>query len=417
MVKVSKELYVEHPRAGTAVNISVSYIGPRLDRVECHSYECEGRDDLPLEPKMRRSSDNGRSWSAFEKMPDIVTFAESGETFLWGEPTNGFYDPSTKLLVAMCLRQTIVKEPVQKYLNHCFCRLSADNGRTWGQPQQLRYEPGAQFDPDNPLDPEFLENNLVYPGNNMIRHRNGTLIWPGTEMSIPTGAPDPDPQRQYGTWDIPAGARNIGAACFVGRWDDENRCYRWQRSNCIWVDRSVSCRGLMEGEVAELADGRVLMIMRGSDTPETAGRKWFSMSADGVMTLSEVAELKYDDGSRFYSPSSFHRMIRHSISPKLYWIGNISPTPPKANSPRHPLIMAEVDEDIPALKRDTVSVIADRGPDESEDIQFSNFSLLENRETHNLELYMTPIGAKARHEDNPEGFWEADCLKYTVCMG
>ena len=31
------------------------------------------------------------------------------------------------------------------------------------------------------------------------------------------------------------------------------------------------------------------------------------------MTLGPVEELKYDDGSSFYSPSSYHRMIRHSI--------------------------------------------------------------------------------------------------------
>ena len=100
------------------------------------------------------------------------------------------------------------------------------------------------------------------------------------------------------------------------------------------------------------------------------------------MTLGPVRELKYDDGSSFYSPSSYHRMIRHSMSGKLYWIGNISAAPPSGNSPRYPLVIAEVDETIPALKKSTVTVIDDKQPGQTDAIQFSNFSLLEDRESH-----------------------------------
>jgi hypothetical protein len=280
----------------------------------------------------------------------------------------------------------------------------------------LRYEEGAEFDGENPVDPAFLENNLMYPGNNTIRHSNGTLIHVGTHMNIPKDAADPDPERKFGTWDIPTGVRAIGSRAVIGRWDSRMRNYHWQAGNCVWLPRSVSCRGLMEAEVAELVDGRLLVIWRGSDTPETPGRKWFSVSENGGLTLSEVAELRYDDGSRFYSPSSFHRMIRHRLTGKLYWFGNICQEPPRANSPRYPLVMAEVDETFPALKRETVCVIDDREPGQSEEIQFSNFSLLENRETHELEMFMTPIGMKARHADSPEDFWEADCYKYTVSI-
>ena len=46
-------------------------------------------------------------------------------------------------------------------------------------------------------------------------------------------------------------------------------------------------------------------------------------------------------------------MIRHSVSGKLYWLGNISPAPPRENSPRYPLVNAEVDEQKAALKKDT----------------------------------------------------------------
>ena len=116
----------------------------------------------------------------------------------------------------------------------------------------------------------------------------------------------------------------------------------------------------------------------------------------------------YDDGSRFYSPSSLHRFLRHSVTGKLYWCGNICADPPKANSPRYPLIIAEVDETIPALKRDTVTVIDDRGPDDSAKLQLSNFCLFEDKESGKGELYLT------RLVPGDEGSWSGHAYKYTL---
>jgi hypothetical protein len=72
--------------------------------------------------------------------------------------------------------------------------------------------------------------------------------------------------------------------------------------------------------------------------------------------------------------------------------------------------MAEVDEERAALKKETVTIIDDRAPDQPGSIQFSNFSLLENRETHELELYLTPIGS------DPKDWRNADCYKYTLAL-
>jgi hypothetical protein len=100
-------------------------------------------------------------------------------------------------------------------------------------------------------------------------------------------------------------------------------------------------------------------------------------------------------------------MIRHSVTGKLYWLGNISATPPQGNSPRYPLVIAEIDEEKVALRRDTVTSIDDREPGQG-DIQFSNFSLLEDRETHRLELYLTTYG----QEPDPADWATADCYRY-----
>ena len=101
-------------------------------------------------------------------------------------------------------------------------------------------------------------------------------------------------------------------------------------------------------------------------------------------------------------------MIRHSVTGRLYWVGNICAEPPDGNWPRYPLVIAEVDEKIPALKRSTVTAIDDRQPGQSPKLQFSNFSLLEDRETHNLELLLTTYG------QDPANVRNADCYKYTL---
>ena len=164
-------------------------------------------------------------------------------------------------------------------------------------------------------------------------------------------------------------------------------------------------------------DGRLLVVWRGSTqgwdgtAAQTPGRKLHSLSTDSGRTLSPPAEWKYEDGSSFYSPSSFHRMIRHSVTGKLYWLGNLSATPPAGNSPRYPLVIAEVDEARAALKRGTVTAIDDRQAGQG-NIQFSNFPLIEDRITHDLILHVTTYG----QEPDPQDWATAENFRYTLTL-
>ena len=132
--------------------------------------------------------------------------------------------------------------------------------------------------------------------------------------------------------------------------------------------------------MAVLRDGRLLVVWRGVTPRGTArgspnpGAKWFAVSSDGGRTLSPVAPWRYSDGTEFYAASSIHRMIRHQGNGRLLaWLGNLSLNPPGGNHPRHPLVIAEVDEDAAALRRDTVTVIAQRTPVQGPNVQYSNF--------------------------------------------
>ena len=398
IAEVKRELYVEHTVPGASRWVTVHYVGAGLEREELHSFMA--KSDTPEKPQRRHSTDNGRTWSGFEEVPDIVT-QEQGARIFWGASPR-FYDPVRNLTVSIWLRQT----KTSVYFNHSFARISRDGGRSWSEPRQLRYEKGAAFDAANPLDPEFLNKNQSYFGNNIIRHSNGTLLHVGAAVNVPYENPG---GKSY-DGRVPADAKNIGSLCFIGRWDEGAQDYAWTAGEPVWVPLEVSARGLMEPDVVELAGGRVLVVWRGSNTPVTAGRKWFSVSDDGGKTLSPVQEWKFDDGSRFYSPSSIHRFFRHSVSGTLYWVGNICDALPSGNSPRYPFIIARVNESIPALERDTVTAIDEKAPGDSPKLQLSNFHLLENRETHLLELYMTRLGEDA------EDFWGADAYKYVLTL-
>lgn len=398
IVEVKRELYATHTKKGTAALVSSYYVGPGLEREEIHAGETVS--DEPEKPLRRRSTDNGRTWSAFDSMPDMVT--RVGDFMVYWGCGPMFYDPQAGVTVSIWLRQTY--QP-GVYNNQCFHRLSYDNARTWSEPKQLRYEDGPAFDPAKPTSAEFLKRNQAYFGNNIIHRGNGTLIHCVCSANIPC---ENKTGKSYHPW-FPADAKNIGSLCFVGRWDPETKDYRWTAGKPVWVPLEVSSRGLLEPDVVELQGGRILVVWRGSDTPVTEGRKWFSVSDDGGLTLSPVQEWKYDDGSRFYSPSSFHRFIRRTTTGKLYWIGNICPNPPSGNRPRYPLIIGEIDQSIPALKKATVTVIDDRAPNEGTGLELSNFSLIENRETRDLELYLTRYGADAN-----ETWQTADAYKYAL---
>jgi hypothetical protein len=392
LVTVKKELYKKSPRPGAAALAAVFYVGPKLERMEWQGVEVT--DDVHDQQQARWSDDNGRTWSRFRPLQPSSNVTYKGVT-VWEGSGCKLYDPGAGLLVEMWLRQIAHKG---LYHNFTYSRLSRDLGKTWTAPKQLRYQPGADFDPADPLGPSFLKNNHAYFGSNILRHSNGTLLHCVAHANAPG-----DAQNDRRPW-------RLGSLCFVGKWDARAKDYRWEAGQRVEVSPDVSSRGLMEPEVAELSDGRVLVVWPGSDTPKTPGRKWYSVSDDGGRSLAPVREWKYDDGSRFYSPSSYHRMIRHSVSKKLYWVGNLCAGPPSGNSPRYPLVIAEVEEKIPALKKRTVTVIDDRKPGQPAALQFSNFSLIEDRATHALELHLTTYG------QDPKNVYTADNYKYTLTL-
>ena len=406
IVSVSRELYKSHPKPKVAVNVGRRYVGPNLGMEETMSWQAAS--DTPYRPRRRWSSDNGQTWCNVEPLPETVSHIGSARIY-WGVGPVA-YDPISRKTVSVWLRQTQPGDG--RACNHSFLRVSDDFGHTWGKPQLLRYENGADFDPANLLHPGFLNNNQAYFPQNIAIRRDGALVVAGVSARIPDSVPLSriNPGNVSGYF-APANSRNLGAVNFVARWNAGQARYDCKASNVVWVPRHVSSRGLMEPSVVELTDGRLLTIYRSSNqniTGHDHGRKRYTLSTDGGETLGEPKELTYDDGTRFYSPSSIHQLIRHSQTGTLYWIGNISPGPANGNSPRYPLVIAEIDEVNVGLKKDTVTMIDTRRSGESSRLQLSNFTVLENRRTHQFEIMLTRLGA------DPDDFWGSDAYRYTL---
>lgn len=396
---VRAELHRVHPRPRAAAMASMAYVGPGLERREWRA--TESRDDVADGQASRWSADNGRTWGDWvpQQPSSLVDHAgvkvwEGG----WGE----VHDPASGLLLQLWLRQ-VQRDGLFHNLSHV--RTSSDLGRTWSAPVELHYEDGPAFDTNNPASPAFLGRNEGYPGSNIARMDDGTLVLALAHANAPG-----DPANARRAW-------RMGSVLFLGRWNPATRRHDWTPGARAEISPDLSARGLMEPEVAVLRDGRLLVVWRGSNTAwdgtpaREPGRKWHAVSADGGRTLSPVRAWCYADGAPFYSASSLHRMVRHSNG-KLYWVGNLCATPPRGNHPRHPLVVAEVDEAAAALRRETVTVVADRSPYHGPDVQFSNFSLLEDRVSHALELHLTTYG----QERNPAEWATADAWKYTVTL-
>jgi len=159
---------------------------------------------------------------------------------------------------------------------------------------------------------------------------------------------------------------------------------------------------MIEPTIAQLKDGRILMVLRGSNQnkPELPGYKWAAYSSDGGRSWTAPVPWTYTDGSNFYSPSACSLLYRHP-SGKLLWFGNISPRNPDGNAPRHPLVVGEVDEKTGLLIKDAVVPIIERGPNDTDEVKYSNFYVRQERKTGDMILHLSPLGEGKRidHQD------------------
>ncbi len=416
---VQRELYIAHPAPGVAADVVVAYLGSGLRRREIHS--TQARSDIAATMSIRYSDDNGRTWSTFESLRASEDLKQNGnglEQLYYAAQFDSVAGRTIEMMYQRIYLGDIEKalgdgfRGRKNYFDHGFYRLSSDDGRKWTEFRPLIYEKGAPFNPANWVDPEYLHANEVAVGSSVIKLADGRIAHPA---SVPVRYEEDEMDRQVCArvpWMDVGKGYVPGVMCFFGTWNGEKGDYDWTHGPPVSVRRYVSTRGLEEPALTQLQDGTLLLSMRGSNAhlnPEKyPGRAWTSQSKNGGITWSAVADLRYDTGESFYSPAAFSRMLRSSRTGKLYWVGDISHSPPKGNGPRYPLYIAEMDETTGALKKNTLTIIDDRGPTDTAELQLSNFSLLENRETKDLEIFLT------RYGERTDSVYSGDVYKCTL---
>jgi hypothetical protein len=291
-------------------------------------------------------------------------------------------------------------DPLEGLRNwNIYYRCSRDGGLSFGPRSQVIHA-GAGFDSRHPLPGVWTGRNCVMLGAVAcapVAAPDGGILLP---VQITPLAPD-------GSLHNPGGGYTYtDAAVLRGRW--QGNLLHWEMSDLIQGDPSRSTRGMDEGTLGFLDDGRLLMVLRGSNDrrPELAGFRWFSCSSDGGRQWTTPQPWSYTDGETFFSPSSCSQLLQHS-SGRLFWLGNITPANPRGNRPRYPLVIGEVDRRGGMLLRNSVRTIDTLQTGEDPNLSLSNFFAREDRRTRRIAVHMTRLFAGS-------GAWAGDAYLYYV---
>ena len=403
---VSREVFVASPKPGVGVSGASYYTTTNSDRlISIHGYT--SRSDTMDVAFVRLSNDGGRTWSEPTVWPTKFDAAcGTGRR----HPRGGYVDPKTGRYVSIWTEGVLPNdeplEGMKQWTLHY--SVSEDGGTTACVNEQIIHE-GPQYNPIHHLPGVVTGKNCVMMGDlgqRPLTRSAGIILVP--VQSSPAG-----PDGEY--YNPGAGLTYTDCMLLMGRWQEDGSL-AWIASERIVGDPARTTRGLIEPTIAELTDGSLLMVMRGSNdaSPMLPGHKWMARSHDGGQTWSTAEPWTYTDGTAFHSPSACSQLIPHSGG-RLLWMGNICPQNPRGNNPRYPIILGEVDRESGLLIRDTVAVIDDRQADENERLTLSNFYVREDRETGELLLHLPRFFARHVSVDNQEQ-WTADLMLYRITL-
>ncbi len=348
---------------------------------------------LRLVNRTHASDDNGKTWIANPLTPNFVKDLPSGFRRV---PVTAMLDPQVGCLVQMLnaldthnLDPKIAEPPIALNNYYMRYRVSTDGGRSW-----LFDEPIIQqgdYTVRHPIKDVWIGTNAFFLGDRgciPIPTRDSKVLVP-TAMTL---------RGENGALLNPGGGHTYtDVIVLIGTWTADHHL-RWQVSQRVAGDPALTTRGLVEPTLVELDDGRLFMVMRGSnwrggnseykadpDSKAPPGCKWFSTSKDGGFTWSKAEPWATDDGKVFYSPSSMSTLFRHSTG-RVFWVGNLLPANPEGNLPRHPLVIGEVDRQSLRLIRSNVVTLDREEPgDKSQGrLDLSHFHLREDRESQEI---------------------------------
>lgn len=389
MPSVSREIFLPPDEQGRPVATGfISYISAS----QPHLIHCWGREDYSDaydDYVLQFSYDNGATWTP----PTLHYKSETtpaGKIRL-GEPA-AFFDADTGKMIVVINRVLYPQD------HHDV---------------DAMYTPMMHiFDPHTgawtPLSPIVVDEpyGVAVSFCRPIKTSRGRLIFPAqTHYRDAEGKP----VHYRGCWS-PAGViRHL-----LGDYQEDGTI-QWHLSAPVIPDLEKTSRGFYEPAMAELQDGRLAMILRGDNSmfPERPGYKWLSFSDDEGESWSEPVPLPCDSGPPLESSSTGSALFRSLTDGALYWIGNlcIDGVRPNGNWPRTPLVIAQIQEEPFALKRDTIFVIDRQRPGEPPQVQHSNFRFYQDRHSGEIVLFLSRYG-----EVSAEQWMQANYYRYRVAL-
>lgn len=393
-----------------------------LRRAQFRSYEADS--DFWEGSAVRYSGDNGRTWGPWEDFHSKV-YSEAADGS-WEMHDVNFranqWNPVHKHYIGFGL-QLIWKGGHKASYDSYF---SKGEAMTWYHTYMLvrregsqeldsrlvRFEPGPDFDPENPADEAYgLTNHAYFYMTPVITESGDVLIGLSPLVSACLQILGRDPEAL-------SGARgNCGLILARGVWNGEH--YDFTFSRPVVISDLLSSRGIDEPTTALLKSGRIVVVFRGSNwrakwtrvEPGTPGFKWYCYSDDGGKTFTDPMPWHFGSGEVIYSSATISHFVRSEKNGRLYWIGNITGSQVDGNYPRWPLQIVEVDETCGFAKKETLTVVDTRRDGESEAVQLSNFNILQDRETGHIELLLSKFGQLG---DNEPETYHSETWKYII---
>ncbi|KAF5029670.1 hypothetical protein DSECCO2_646150 [anaerobic digester metagenome] len=333
-------------------------------------------------------------YSGFSDIPRVqsVPFSWGEENFYSGSGgyiTNNVYiepDETKPWVLQLCIStpgkgDTKAGSPQYKI----WYRTSNDNGATFTSLEQVIVKGYTSM---NPIEGVEIGRNgyNVDATRPIVRASNG-------EIMIPIGLHpwDKENQKIY----LPnAGAYMFqDAGVLIGKWLPDGSGMEFEFGEWLRIDHNKSTRGLSEPTIVELnTNGHFAMVSRGSNLArlELPCYAWVSFSDDYCRTWSEPEPLTYSSGENFFVTTAHSTLIKSRVNGKTYWIGNLQHENPRASIPRYPLAIGEIDLDNFGVIKETVIEIDTRQPEDGgENMQLSNFSILESDKRAEIIVVLT----------------------------
>lgn len=335
------------------------------------------RTDNRLISSSRQSDDNGESWHPLESQTLLAKGLPHGYR---RSPVTALLDPHNNWVLWIVnaldtpgLDPQAVEPPIAQETYYLRYRVSQDGGRSW-----LLDEPivgTGEHDAAHPFDDLWIGRNAIYLGDKGCRPiatRDGRILVPAQMTILDALGKLYQPPRAF---------TYTAAVVLIGEWTPDGSI-AWRSSPRVAGDEALSCRGMIEPTLAQASDGRIAMVMRGSNShdEQVPARKWISISDDQGETWSEAKAWGYSDGGLFYSPSSMSFLTRHS-SGRLFWVGNLTPENASGNLPRYPVVIGELDpESLGLIRSSVVTLDVQTAEDRRQGrLDLSHFDLLEDR--------------------------------------